>query len=712
MERGQDRSWVPTFRPEIPWGVGRIGQRVHAAVTRSLQALVVAARASRRVRPRRCVGAVQASRRLLPEATDIHGWAWFEREEVASCFVTLNGCVVAEAELRPPTLDVAEARPETVDAPRCGWHATIDLAQYAGEPVVVGAIATSHRGVAQYLSSVRATVGSRPPSPRAGTRSSVPIIEPGAIEVPAQGATVPPGRLQVIGWALPAKGVPARLEVRVNGRDAGRARVLGVARPDVAAHYAGPTAPVAGFEHLVTVDGRPGDLARIDVDLVDAEGDSVALQGVEVRLAAPRPLVAMPGHSDVLAALDPVDVGVRRVTAAAHLRLAVFTHSLELGGGELYLQELLRDLLKNADMSCLVVSGRDGPLRDELEQLGAVVHITDYPLPDTPTYEGRVVEVAGLLSAYRAQLVVVNTLISAPGADAAGRLGWPCVWAIHESYTLEDYWVAAWGSDRAPSLARATARTLGDATAVLFEAEATRAVYARAIGEGRLVTLHYGIDLDAIQAFADAVDTSAARRLTGLPDDAIVLTCVGNFEPRKGQAALVAAFALVADEFPRARLALVGGTDSAFARAIADLVGRLGLEDRVLLQPIEANPYRWYRAADGFVMASDLESLPRVLLEAMAFGLPVVATDVWGIPELVRPGENGILVQPRDVAALADALRTFLRLPADERARLGDAGSRLVRERHDLDRYRRAFEGLLRGLVADPETPLSELLRL
>jgi glycosyltransferase involved in cell wall biosynthesis len=109
-------------------------------------------------------------------------------------------------------------------------------------------------------------------------------------------------------------------------------------------------------------------------------------------------------------------------------------------------------------------------------------------------------------------------------------------------------------------------------------------------------------------------------------------------------------------------------------------------------------------------MASDLESMPRVLLEAMAFGIPVVATDVWGIPELVRHGENGLLVPPRNVEALADALRATLSLTPLERAQLGAAGSALVHSRHDLGRYRRVFEQLLRRLVADPQAPISALL--
>src|SRR5260370_35420125 len=99
--------------------------------------------------------------------------------------------------------------------------------------------------------------------------------------------------------------------------------------------------------------------------------------------------------------------------------------------------------------------------------------------------------------------------------------------------------------------------------------------------------------------------------------------------------------------------------------------------------------------------------MPRVLHEAMAFGLPVVATDVWGIPELVHDGENGLLVPARDVEALADALPSFLRLTPGERTRLGEAGSRLGHERHDLARCPRAGGRQRRRATHAPAAPTS-----
>lgn len=628
------------------------------------------------------------------DVVEVSGWAWFAHDALTSCSVMIDGHVTASADLGPAPRDVVRSRPETAGSSRCGWSALVDLVDFSERDVVLGAIATSARGEVEYLSPVRVTVT---PARR--------ISRAAGIEKPGPGVTVPAGRVNIAGWALADGAHLGRLAVRVNGRDAGLARPFAAPRPDIAARRTEPCAPVAGFEHIITVDGEPGSRVRIEVELVTVDGNRAALVGVDARVASPPPLRPSGSRSEVIAALDDSPAAA----VGGPLRVVVFTHNLVLGGSQLYLQELLRDLLKNADVSCLVVAGQDGPLRGELERLGAAVHVTDYPFPETVAYAARVVELAGLVRAFGARVVIVNTLIAAIGADVACRLDLPAVWAIHESYTLEDYWLVTHGDGVPPTLAAANAATLAETAVVLFEADATRDAYAKVVGGDRLATLHYGVDVEAIGLFARSVERADVRRMAGF-DDEVVLVCVGTFEPRKGQAMLAAAFASVAEEFPRARLVLVGETETVYARGVRELVQRLGLGERIKLQALEPEPYRWYVAADGFVLPSDLESMPRVLLEAMAFGLPVVAANVWGIPELVRHGENGLLFAPRDLEALADALRNFLRLSPDARARLGAAGSRLVHDRHDGADYRRVFERLLRRLVADPRADVTKLL--
>ena len=110
-------------------------------------------------------------------------------------------------------------------------------------------------------------------------------------------------------------------------------------------------------------------------------------------------------------------------------------------------------------------------------------------------------------------------------------------------------------------------------------------------------------------------------------------------------------------------------------------------------------------AADLFVLSSRSEGLPLSILEAMAAGLPVVASDVGGVPELVVDGETGLLVPPGDPHALAAAIDRLLDDP-DLRRRLGAAGRLRVSEQFDLESTQRAHLDLYRTLLADAGLPL------
>ena len=103
----------------------------------------------------------------------------------------------------------------------------------------------------------------------------------------------------------------------------------------------------------------------------------------------------------------------------------------------------------------------------------------------------------------------------------------------------------------------------------------------------------------------------------------------------------------------------------------------------------------WYGLADILVCASDVESLPRTVLEAMAWETPVLATEVFGLPELIEDGETGWLCAPRDIEALADSLDRALSSSPAERARIGAAARVLVQERHSLPEYGRQVGDLL-----------------
>jgi D-inositol-3-phosphate glycosyltransferase len=110
----------------------------------------------------------------------------------------------------------------------------------------------------------------------------------------------------------------------------------------------------------------------------------------------------------------------------------------------------------------------------------------------------------------------------------------------------------------------------------------------------------------------------------------------------------------------------------------------------------------WFGLSDLVVCPSDIESMPRTVLEAMAWETPVLATRVFGLPELIEDGKSGWLCEPRDLAALTAALERALASNPEERRRIGCAGRVLVENRHSLEDYGREIAALLNRVATGP----------
>jgi len=193
--------------------------------------------------------------------------------------------------------------------------------------------------------------------------------------------------------------------------------------------------------------------------------------------------------------------------------------------------------------------------------------------------------------------------------------------------------------------------------------------------------IYYGLDAAPFEAAAPV-----PRAALGLEADQVVLVCVARFAPQKAHDVLLRAFARALEVRPDLRLLLVGDDPFGAGRERAETLARgLGLGERVVFAGIRRDLPALLGACDVFVLASLWEGLGLVFLEAMAAGLPVLATRVSAVPEVVVDGGTGRLVPPSDAEALA---RGMLELAGDPalRARLGAAGRARVRERFALPR--------------------------
>ncbi|MGI8644941.1 MAG: glycosyltransferase family 4 protein, partial [Nocardioides sp.] len=385
-------------------------------------------------------------------------------------------------------------------------------------------------------------------------------------------------------------------------------------------------------------------------------------------------------------------------------RVLVVTHDLGLGGGQLYLQELVRRLHRRG-LTLSVVSLRGGRLVDELEELGIPVLVTGAAdVHDPEAYESHVLQLASWAVEHGSEAALVNTMSAFSGADAAHRIRLPIVWAIHESYPFSQYWTEAHGPGVHPRVVERGAESLAAARCVVFEAEATHRLYVPSIRDGAGVVVPYGVDLSEIADYQRTSDRAAVRRELGFSESTRVLLCMGTVEPRKAQVSLVQAFA-GSDRLAGAdvRLVFVGGRDGEPYDDVLREAIESYADDRIMLEPVQPHIERWYLAADVLVCASDVESLPRSMLEVMAFGRPIASTSVFGIPELVDDGVTGFLCESRDLLELRRMLERVCGTSADELTALGAAAREVVLRRHDPMIFEEFYLERLTTLAADNE---------
>jgi glycosyltransferase involved in cell wall biosynthesis len=191
------------------------------------------------------------------------------------------------------------------------------------------------------------------------------------------------------------------------------------------------------------------------------------------------------------------------------------------------------------------------------------------------------------------------------------------------------------------------------------------------------------------------------RKVWGVPPEGVVLGNVARLQPWKGQRDVIAVAAGLRD-LENVYMAIVGGDIFHDARSyeneLKETVRRLGLEGRVIFTGHQEDMPTTWQALDVLVHASDNEPFGRVLIEAGAAALPVVAYSSGGVPEIIRHEATGLLVPPSDVTALGAALR---RLAGDEelRQRLGRGARERIRAEFDAGQATRRIEAVFSSVL-------------
>jgi len=209
----------------------------------------------------------------------------------------------------------------------------------------------------------------------------------------------------------------------------------------------------------------------------------------------------------------------------------------------------------------------------------------------------------------------------------------------------------------------------------------------------RVRVIYNGVDSSLYEFPPDP----ALRASLGIPEQTRIVGVVANLIHYKGHRFFLQACSDVKRKIPEARFLLIG--DGPLRGALQSLARDLGLEEEVLFLGIRQDIPQLLSLMDVAVLPSLEEGFPNAVLEAMAAGKPVVATEVGGVPELVVPGKTGLLVSPGDPQGLASAITALLQ-DAARAQELGRAGRDRVRAEFGLDRMVRETEELYEELLA------------
>ncbi|MBD3347910.1 MAG: glycosyltransferase [Candidatus Eisenbacteria bacterium] len=388
------------------------------------------------------------------------------------------------------------------------------------------------------------------------------------------------------------------------------------------------------------------------------------------------------------ARLRPSEGGRERRAAGRPARVVFWAGSFELAGTQRFLLSLLRGLDRSVYEPIVFSTKPEGELLPEIESLGASVHeFGTGRSPLSPRTIGGLWRAGRFLRRERVDalccMLGITTLFGPLVGRAAG------VPVVVNSQRNMGYWLR--GRSRR-WLYGFVSRRIVDAVLVNSRAAGEELVGRFGVDAGKVHEIPAGVD---VAAFESARRDEELRRELGL-ENVRVVGAVGKLSRVKNHALFLRAAARVVGSRKDVAFLIVG--DGPLRKDLEELAGWLGLTRRALFLGDRRDVPELLKLMDVFVMPSMSEGLPNAVMEAMAAGLPVVATDVGGVSELVVDGRTGRLVAPDDENELAEAVTSLLEAPG-RAAEMGAAGHERVKAGYDVGASVVRFEDVLGGLL-------------
>jgi glycosyltransferase involved in cell wall biosynthesis len=372
------------------------------------------------------------------------------------------------------------------------------------------------------------------------------------------------------------------------------------------------------------------------------------------------------------------------------LRVVHGVLSLDLGGLERLVLDLVRVGQSRGQHVSVVCVERPGRLADEVRALGAEVHSLDKPAGRSPN---AVDQATKLLSKLAPDVIHTHQI----GAlyylgRAAQRVGPSAL--VHTEHSDHVRQAKGWYSKLRSRLVWRRDARLARRFCCVSEDVARSVRRWGTVPAGKVSVVLNGIDVDR---YGGNEHRAEIRAKWGFAPDHFVVGTVGRLAEVKRHDLLLDSLASILPRFPHARLLIVG--DGNERQRLEQKAAELKIDQQVVFAGYQSQPERMLQAMDLFALTSRHEALPLALLEAMAGGLPVVSSAVGGIPQVIGHGRSGLLFASGDIAGLAAALARMIRDPQGA-ADLAAEGLQVVRTQYSLERMADDYERHYRAAMA------------
>lgn len=370
--------------------------------------------------------------------------------------------------------------------------------------------------------------------------------------------------------------------------------------------------------------------------------------------------------------------------------------SLGMGGAERLTASILKNLPGNFSPRVCVFNVRNGnPMAEQIKALGIPVDFLHIPYLRDLTALPRLVK---YLRTVNADLVHGQLELGDVFGNIAAKLaGLPGVSTLH---TMPSQKMSI-KSRLHQEVEFFALRNFCDA--IISVSNEARQFYLdiSPLPPAKMLTIYNGVDLSQFDSLNRQKIYGDVRKKLGTPQDAIFLTTVAVLRELKGIQFMIRALPEVLTRYPRVHYLIVGDGD--YRDVLVSEVRKAGVEDHVIFAGQRDDVPYFLAASDIFVLPTLTEALPTVLAEAMAARLPIIASAVGGIPEMIVDGENGLLVPAGQVDVLSAACMRLLS-NLDEASSMGDKGRSVADQKFNIRRQAKQLGELYLDLIYKSKT--------